>query len=87
MEDRLRKSIWAKSSAILMIYMIVCGNIWFTLLVVGQSTPEWLINASRLGAFGLLISACGFLTLLVGTRLGLISEISEPSSSPEKFGS
>ena len=87
MEDSLRKSIWSKMSALSMIYLIVCGNIWFTLMVVGRDTPIWLLEASRFGAAVLLFSAAGFLTLMVGSRLGFFSREPEESSSPENIGS
>ena len=62
MDSRLRKSIWSKISAILMIYMVLCGNIWFALLVIGEGTPLWLTIAARTGALLLLASGAGLVS-------------------------
>ena len=74
MDSRLRKSIWSKITAILMIYMVLCGNIWFTLLVIGKGTPLWLTIAARSGALLLLVSGFGLVTHALYLRYYLKSD-------------
>ena len=77
MDARLRKSIWSKISAILMIYMILCGNVWFALLVIGEGTPLWLTIAARTGALMLMASGLGLVSHAFYLRF---------ASKPEPWG-
>ena len=61
MDEQLRRSIWTKMSAIGFIYLIVLGNIWYAMLVVGAAPPEWLKISFYLGIFFVLASGAGLL--------------------------
>ena len=65
MHPKVRKSIWAKLSAIGVIYLILLGKLWFSYRLFGQHSPEWLLVAFVLGLPFVFVGGCGVIVLAI----------------------
>lgn len=65
MHPSVRRSIWAKMTALGFIYLIILGNFWFSYRLFGHHSPEWLLEAFVIGLPFVFIGGMGVIFLAV----------------------
>lgn len=68
MEIRSARSLPARIVAMSFIVLILLGNAWFVLTIIGQSVPGWIRTASHLAVAGVLIGGALLTTLIARER-------------------
>ena len=56
MNEKLLKTMAAKSAALGFIFMILLGNYWFILNVTKSDIPNWVYNGFLIGAIWVIVS-------------------------------
>ena len=73
-------------SAVGFIYLIILGNIWYAMLVVGTMPPEWLKVSFYLGIFFILGCGVGLVTRIALNWRSMKDETNEPEDFPRDDG-